>query len=275
MGGGAGARFMQLFWVCLDVRGRVLVSENGKADTIRVVEASLAPPAWMGPVEEQVAPQHDEEKAAMAKALADYGKLVEAEELADVVLVVEGERFPAHRAVLAARSEYFRGLFKSGMQEGGRREMAYEDVSAGAFRVLLRYLYTGEVPAGDEDAGEGWAGRAGGAGGCGNAGGVGGEGGGGKGKEAEAEAEAEPESRVEELLRVADRFQAAGLYAHCLGEFWRSLTAETAIDALVWAHRRGPQGAREVAMKYLVANCRAIQVWYPSASAPTNVRNAA
>ena len=107
---------------------------------------------------------------------------------------------------------------------------------------------------------------------------MGGGGGGGKGKEAEgaeAEAEAEPESRVQELLRVADRFQAAGLYEHCLGEFGRSLTAETAIDALAWAHRRGPQGAREIAMTYLVANCRAIQVWHPAASARTHVRNAA
>ena len=64
----------------------------------------------------------DEDKAMMAAVLADYAKLVEEPELADVVLVVEGERFPAHRNVLTARSEYFRGLCCRGCKRGeGRR----------------------------------------------------------------------------------------------------------------------------------------------------------
>ena len=66
---------------------------------------------------------------------------------ADGVFVVEGERFQMHRSVLAARSEYFRARFKSGMQDGGSKEVCYEDVSASAFRVLLRFLYAGELPA--------------------------------------------------------------------------------------------------------------------------------
>ena len=61
-------------------------------------------------------------------------------------------------------------------------------------------------------------------------------------------------------LRVADRFQAGGLYEHCLAEFGRALTVETAIQQLVWAHARAPEGARGVAMEYVVANCRAIRV---------------
>ena len=82
---------------------------------------------------------------------------------------------------------------------------------------------------------------------------------GGTGRE-EDKAEDEAESEVQELLRVADRFQAEGLYKHCLAEFGRALTVETAIPQLVWAHARGPEGAREVAMEYVSANCRAIQV---------------
>ena len=39
--------------------------------------------------------------------------------MTDVVLVVEGGRFPAHRGVLAVWSEYFYGMFLSGMQGGG------------------------------------------------------------------------------------------------------------------------------------------------------------
>ena len=65
---------------------------------------------------------------------------------------------------------------------------------------------------------------------------------------------------MQELLRVADRFQAGGLYEHCLAEFGRALTVQTAIPQLVWAHAHAPENARAVAMQYVVANCRAIQV---------------
>ena len=43
------------FELALDERGRLLVAEDDRADTLRVVEASLAPPAWMEAVAE-VAP---------------------------------------------------------------------------------------------------------------------------------------------------------------------------------------------------------------------------
>ena len=48
-GTGAGARFECPYRVALDERGRLLVAKEGKVDTLRVVEASQAPPLWMGP----------------------------------------------------------------------------------------------------------------------------------------------------------------------------------------------------------------------------------
>ena len=143
--------------------------------------------------------------------------------------------------------------------------MAYEDVSAAAFRILLRHVYTGEVPEREDGSG----GSGGQEAGVGRRAGrsprsKGGAGSGGKGKgrkeDGEEAAEEEAESWVQELLRVADRFQAAGLYKHCLEEFGRSMTAETAMEALVWAHTRGPEGAREVAEGYFVRNLASIQV---------------
>jgi hypothetical protein len=38
-------------WLALDERGRLIVSEYDRWHTLRVVDASLAPPAWMGPVD--------------------------------------------------------------------------------------------------------------------------------------------------------------------------------------------------------------------------------
>jgi hypothetical protein len=194
----------------------------------------------------------------MEQLLGDCGKLAEEGNLADGVFVVEWERFPLHRSVLAARSEYSRARFKSGMHAGGTKEVCYEDVSASAFRVLLRFLYAGELPARKGGSGGERGGPSGSGGGAGGAGGRRSKGGkGGKGK-AEQEEEAR-ESLVQELLRVADRFQAGALYAHCLSEIRRALAVETAIQQLVWAHAH-PERARAVAMEYVVANGRTIQV---------------
>ncbi len=52
-----------------------------------------------------------------------------------------------------------------------------------------------------------------------------------KGKEEDQEGKA-PESALQELLRVADRSQAGGLYEHCLAEFGRALTVEMAVQQL-------------------------------------------
>ena len=43
--------------LALDEHGRLVVTEGFREDTLRVVEASLVPPLWMGPVEETAAVQ--------------------------------------------------------------------------------------------------------------------------------------------------------------------------------------------------------------------------
>ncbi len=84
-----GARFTRPTRLALDERGRLLVSEFDRVDTLRVVEDSLAPPPWMGPINAAAQAQALEEKdPAIAKLQEDYGKMVETPELADVVLVV-------------------------------------------------------------------------------------------------------------------------------------------------------------------------------------------
>ena len=156
-GPGATARLHEPFSVALDERGRLLVLENLRKDTLRVVEAGLAPPLWMGPVQEVfVVPEGKTlgQHAAMEKLQEDFGKMLDDNDLSDVVLIVEGQRFPAHRCVLAARSEYFRGLFLSGMLEGsqnGVQEIKLEEVTAEAFRTIQTYLYTADVPALGQD----------------------------------------------------------------------------------------------------------------------------
>ncbi|KAG2484970.1 hypothetical protein HYH03_016267 [Edaphochlamys debaryana] len=59
----------------------------------------------------------------------------------DVTLVAGGRSFPAHRAILAARSDFFARLFDSGMSDSSSREVALPDVDPDALVLLLRYMY--------------------------------------------------------------------------------------------------------------------------------------
>ncbi|PIO76423.1 BTB/POZ domain protein [Teladorsagia circumcincta] len=63
----------------------------------------------------------------------------------DVMFVVEGEKFPAHKVLLAARSEYFRAMLYGGMKESDEGEIVLEETNVFAFRNLLRYIYTAKL----------------------------------------------------------------------------------------------------------------------------------
>ena len=98
--------------VVLDEGGRLLELQSDNLQRLRVVDSSLAPPQRLAVKSVQ---------NPLSIPLQDYGKLVEDTELVDVTFAVDGQRFPAHRCILAARSAFFSGLFKSGrgMSEGG------------------------------------------------------------------------------------------------------------------------------------------------------------
>jgi hypothetical protein len=111
---GASARFNMPLNIALDEGGRLLVLERNTREQLRAVEASLVPSLLLAP---KVLP------AVQDSLRSDYRKMLDDMELADVTFAVDGQRFPAHRCVLAARSPYFGGLFKSckGMSEGEGR----------------------------------------------------------------------------------------------------------------------------------------------------------
>jgi hypothetical protein len=121
------------------------------------------------------------------------------------------------------------------------QEIELGGVSAGALRVVLRYLYTAELP----ESGEGGGGAGGG------------NGAGGNGEEAAAGQALE---RERELLKAAHLFRVEGLLEHCVEVFGRGLKVTTAVEQLVWAHNTGPAEARTVATEYFVRNGRHIRV---------------
>lgn len=66
------------------------------------------------------------------------------QDYSDVVFVVDGVKLPAHRVILAARSEYFRAMLFGGMSESSQTEIELK-VPLEAFRALLRYIYSGHM----------------------------------------------------------------------------------------------------------------------------------
>ncbi|VVC26833.1 Hypothetical protein CINCED_3A008510 [Cinara cedri] len=93
-----------------------------------------------------VAKQHSYEQIDHAHFLAnDIGTLYLNDRFSDIVLVVNGERFHAHRVVLASRSDYFRALLYGGLKESHQSEVEISDASVNSFKKLLEYIYSGRM----------------------------------------------------------------------------------------------------------------------------------
>ena len=73
-------------------------------------------------------------------ALADITGLLTDPKDSDVCFLVEGRELPAHKCILTARCEAFRGMFNSAMREGnkGCHQVEMPEVSFGAFECMLR-----------------------------------------------------------------------------------------------------------------------------------------
>ena len=72
-------------------------------------------------------------------------RLYEQSALCDVTLVVVGQQFLCHRAVLAASSVYFHTMFTSNFLERTSAEVVMNEIDAHCIKAVLAYLYRGEV----------------------------------------------------------------------------------------------------------------------------------
>ncbi|XP_040596827.1 speckle-type POZ protein-like isoform X1 [Mesocricetus auratus] len=79
--------------------------------------------------------------------LADeLGELWENSFFTDCCLVVAGQEFRAHKAILAARSPVFRAMFEHDMQESRTNRIEIHDLEPQCFRAMMGFLYTGKAP---------------------------------------------------------------------------------------------------------------------------------
>lgn len=76
----------------------------------------------------------------------DLGELLRKGTGSDVTLVVSGESFAAHKAILASRSPVFMAQFFGHMKEARLQRVEIKDMKAAVFRAMLNFIYTDTVP---------------------------------------------------------------------------------------------------------------------------------
>lgn len=71
--------------------------------------------------------------------------------LTDITLEVEDKEFKAHKAVLAAHSEYFCIMFTGDMVEKNKFTVQLKDLSSIGLEIILDYIYTSKLILTDEN----------------------------------------------------------------------------------------------------------------------------
>ncbi|XP_057340094.1 speckle-type POZ protein B-like [Microplitis mediator] len=94
------------------------------------------------PVEVSATVPINESKATMAR---DYEELYKSKMGFDIELIVEEEKFQAHKLVLMARSSVFRAMLTTDMRENREKTVTIKDMKSEVFKKTLEFIYTDKV----------------------------------------------------------------------------------------------------------------------------------
>ncbi|XP_042263308.1 POZ-, AT hook-, and zinc finger-containing protein 1 isoform X3 [Thunnus albacares] len=99
----------------------------------------VAEPSWTSSYTYQVSKHSAEMLHNLNMQRKDGGRFC------DVILRVGEESFPAHKAVLAACSEYFESVFSRQSSEGDAKELEMHTISPKVFKDILDFAYTSRI----------------------------------------------------------------------------------------------------------------------------------
>eukprot|EP00771_Trimastix_marina_P000965 gnl/Trimastix_PCT/2002.p1 GENE.gnl/Trimastix_PCT/2002~~gnl/Trimastix_PCT/2002.p1 ORF type:complete len:561 (-),score=95.78 gnl/Trimastix_PCT/2002:29-1711(-) len=130
------------------VSGRTLGRERNGPHYERVTDLPLRIwPAFLRPSRNPSTTEVLFQNAGLAKALGSFQWLLTSQTWTDVDVVAQGEHvFPAHRAVLASRSPFFREELERLDQSSGRCTL-HVAASARALQEVLQWIYSGRFGA--------------------------------------------------------------------------------------------------------------------------------
>ncbi|MEJ1289071.1 putative gene 10696 [Cricetulus griseus] len=80
------------------------------------------------------------------KMADELGELWENSLFTDCCVVVAGQEFQAHKAILAARSPVFRAMFEHDMKERRTNRVEIRDLEPQVFKAMMGFIYTGKAP---------------------------------------------------------------------------------------------------------------------------------
>jgi speckle-type POZ protein len=123
------------------------------------------------------------------------GLLLDSTAGSDVTFVVDGERFAAHRAVLAARSPVFKAQLFGSMADATMSSIPLHGISAATFRSMLHFMYTDACP-----------------------------------EEADSDS---PSEAFHDLLAAADCFDLDRLKLLCARKLWNNVSEDTVAGTLI------------------------------------------
>ena len=83
--------------------------------------------------------------SCLKKSSNQFGEFFDSVQFSDVTFNIRGREFPAHKNILAARSQYFSAMFQHPTKENLTNQIEIEDVEPDVFHELLRFIYTGRV----------------------------------------------------------------------------------------------------------------------------------
>ncbi|CAO2587884.1 Speckle-type POZ protein [Lemmus lemmus] len=93
--------------------------------------------------EQNVQPGIDIPRCTLADELEE---LWENPHFTDCCLVVAGQEFQAHKAILAARSPVFRAMFEHDTEESKKNRIEIHDLEPEVFKAMVGFIYTGKEP---------------------------------------------------------------------------------------------------------------------------------
>ena len=64
-------------------------------------------------------------------------------EFCDIKLIIDGQEFAAHKAILSSASPYFHAMFGGSMVESSQSTVVIHEIESIVFNVILDYIYSG------------------------------------------------------------------------------------------------------------------------------------
>ena len=65
--------------------------------------------------------------------------------MCDLILVAGDQRFPVHKCIMVASSDYIDAMLRSGMQETRSNQIELKSISPQDLKVVIDFIYTGEL----------------------------------------------------------------------------------------------------------------------------------